>query len=122
MHKKKVSDYLNLPWTYLVKKESFKGKSYFVINIEELAGVASDGETLEEAYKSVQEALHAAIALYIKLGDEIPVPIDREQFRGNLAYRTTPERHYQLATEAKRRHLSLSKMLDFVVDHALTRA
>ncbi len=120
MNKKKVSDYLNLPWTYVVKKEIEKGKSYFIINVEELPGIASDGETLEEAYACVQEALHAAIALYIKLGDEIPVPIDKNKFKGNLAYRTTPQRHFQLATEAKRRHVSLSKMLDYAVDHTLT--
>ncbi len=121
MNKKKIEDYLKLPWTYIVKTEREKGRSFFIISVEELPGISSDGETLEEAYENVQEALHAAIALYIKLGDEIPVPIDKNRFKGNLAYRTTPQRHYQLAAEAKRRHVSLSKMLDYAVDHTLAR-
>ena len=43
-----------------------------------------------------------AFELYAKSGQEIPEPIDEDQFKGNTAYRTTPRRHYFIAKEAEK--------------------
>lgn len=52
--------------------------------------------------------------------DPIPVPLTPESFKGNLPYRTTPQRHYQLAVEAQRRKMSINKVLDLAVEKILS--
>lgn len=37
------------------------------------------------------DAIKAAIKLYMKQGEPIPEPIDKEQFKGQIAYRTSSE-------------------------------
>ena len=69
---------------------------------------------------SIKEALSASIELSLELGKDIPVPIDRSKYKGNIAYRTTAHRHYRLARVAKIRDLSLSKLLDSAVDHVFS--
>jgi hypothetical protein len=54
--------------------------------------------------------------LYLEQGDPIPEPINKEEFKGNIAYRTTSERHYSLAKLAQQKHVSMSKALDMVFD------
>ena len=53
------------------------------------------------------------------MAKKIPEPIDEDEFKGNIAYRTNSRRHYLLAKEAKRRNESLSHVLDQCVDIAL---
>lgn len=67
-----INYYLRLKWTYTVEKELFDGISYYVVHVNELPGVCSDGETLEDAMQNVKEAMRGAFKLYLKQGDEIP--------------------------------------------------
>lgn len=70
-----INSYLNLNWTYAIEEEFFDGKSYYVVRVDELPGVCSDGETLEEAMQNIKEAMRGAFQLYLKQGDEIPAPL-----------------------------------------------
>ena len=71
--------------------------------------------------RGIQDAIEAAVRLYIKNKESIPEPINKEQFKGQIAYRTTSERHYQLARAAKAMHKSMSKTLDVIIDEGLNR-
>jgi len=86
------------------------------VYVNELPGVCTDAPTIEEAMHNIKEATSAAIELYIKQGKEIPVPINKAKYKGNIAYRTSPKRHYQIAKLAQRKHKSFSKVLDMIVD------
>lgn len=70
---------------------------------------------------SIKEAIKAAIKLYLKQGDPIPEPIDKKKFKGNIAYRTTAERHYLLSKIAVHEQKSLSKTLDLLVDKSIEK-
>jgi predicted RNase H-like HicB family nuclease len=113
--KKDLKYYLSLPWTYTIEKES----SFYIIYVNELPGVCTDAEDLDQGMIDIQEAIAAAIKLYMKQGDEIPEPVKKEDFKGKIAYRTNSSRHYALVKEAHRRHQSISKVLDDIVDDAL---
>ena len=67
----------------------------------------------------IQDALKAALKLYLKQGDPIPVPIKKDDFKGKIAYRTSSERHYNLAKIATQEHKSISKTLDMLIDAGL---
>src|SRR5436309_3034110 len=95
--KKNIKYYLNLNWSYTIEQESYKGKKYYIIRVNELPGVCTDSETIEEGMKLIKEAIEGAVRLYQKNREEIPEPIRKEEYKGNIAYRTTSERHYSVA-------------------------
>jgi len=117
--KKNLQYYLNLHWSYTVERESDGKKMYYVVRINELPGVCTDAETVEKGMREIQDALKAALKLYLKHGDSIPVPIKKDSYKGKISYRTTSERHYNLAKIAKREHKSISKILDMLIDAGL---
>ena len=73
--KKEVKYYLNLNWSYTIEQEVEKGKRFFIIRVNELPGVCTDAETLEQGMKNILEAIEAAIILYLENGETIPEPI-----------------------------------------------
>jgi len=117
--KKNLSYYLQLNWSYTLERETLNRKAYYIIRVNELPGVCTDAETVEEGMKSIKEVIKAAIKLYLKQGDPIPEPIDKKKFKGNIAYRTSAERHYLLSKIALHEQKSLSKTLDSLVDRSL---
>ena len=49
------------------------------------------------------------------------MPIKKEDYKGNIAYRTTSERHYSIAKMAKEMHKSMSKTLDAIIDAGIEK-
>ncbi|MBF5059485.1 type II toxin-antitoxin system HicB family antitoxin [Candidatus Neptunochlamydia vexilliferae] len=117
--KKSLSYYLNLNWSYTVEQETYNRKTYYIIRVNELPGICTDADTIEEGMKLIKEAIKGAIKLYLKQGDPIPEPVDKKKFKGNISYRTTAERHYLLSKIAVQEHKSLSKTLDLIVDKGI---
>jgi len=119
--KKNLKYYMNLNWSFTIEQETHKGKHYYIIRVNELPGICTDAETVEEGMKEIQDAIEGAIRLYLKNKEPIPEPIRKEQYRGNIAYRTTCERHYHVAKVAKEMHKSISKTLDTLIDTGLEK-
>lgn len=120
MKNKDLKYYINLPWTYsLETDEDPEGNRIYIISVNELPDLKSDASTISEAMDNIKEAMEAAFELYMDLGQEIPEPINENDFKGNIAYRTSSKRHYLLAKEARKRKLSLSSLLDISVDSIL---
>ncbi len=118
----RVEHYVNLPWTYQVSTthDQDEGKLYIVC-VNELPGICTDAPTIDEAMQLIAEAIEGAIESYIEHGKEIPLPLDETLYKGNIAYRTTGRRHFFIAQEAKRREMSLSKVLDAIIDQHQTK-
>lgn len=119
--KKNINYYLNLNWSYTIEQETHRGKHYYIIRVNELPGICTDSETIEEGMELIKEAIEGAISLYLKNGEEVPVPIKKEDYKGNIAYRTTSQRHYCVAKLAKSMHKSISKVMDELIDAGIER-
>ena len=113
---KNIQYYLNLPWTYTVERETDKNKSYYIIRVNELPGICTDNEDLNEGFKDIKDCIEMAIEAYKEKGQEIPIPISREQFKGKIPYRTDSERHYRLVKASKLCDKSISKTIDMALD------
>jgi len=113
--KKEIQKYVDMPWSYTVEQED----KYFIVYVNELPGICTDASTVAKAMVNIKEAIYATIELYIDQGKEIPVPISKAKFKGNISYRTSPNRHYMIAKIAHKKHKSLSKILDTLVDSGL---
>jgi predicted RNase H-like HicB family nuclease len=121
--KKDLQYYLNLPWTFTIEQRHDEdAKKMYIIYVNELPGVCTDASTIQEAAELITDAMTGAFKLYMKHGDPIPEPIREEDFKGKISYRTSSKRHYLIAKEAERKHVSLSQAIDNLIDSALVRS
>ncbi len=119
--KKEINYYLNLNWSYTIEQETEKGKHFYIIRVNELPGICTDAETIEKGMENIKEAIEAAVILYLENNRPVPEPIRKEKLKGNIAYRTTRERHYHVAKAAKEMHKSISKTIDELIDAGLEK-
>lgn len=123
--KKKMKDskdlnyYMNLPWTYTIETDMHDGLTYYIIRVNELPGICTDSESLDEGMEEIKGLIACAVEIYHEKGEPVPEPISREHFKGNISYRTDSERHYLIARTAQRLHKSISKTIDTLVDNGL---
>lgn len=114
---KSLAYYMNLPWTYKVEQsiDNAKNKIY-IVRVNELPGICTGATALVEAMELIKEPMHAALEFYIENNEDIPEPIKEEDFKGNIAYRTTSRRHFLISKEAQKREQSLSQVIGSLVD------
>lgn len=111
--------YLNLPWTYTIETEMHEGKTHYIIQVNELPGICADSDSLDEGMHVIKDLIACAVEIYQEKDEPVPEPINKEQYKGNIAYRTDSERHFLIAKTAQRMHKSISKTLDTLVDNGL---
>ena len=119
--KKKTEYYLNLPWSYTIEQEMEKDEHFYIIRVNELPGVCTDAPSIEKGMKLIKEAIEAAVKLYIKNGEEVPEPVRKQDYKGNIAYRTSPERHFYVTKMANQLHKSISKTIDILIDAGIDK-
>lgn len=113
------SYYLNLPWTYTIETETHEGTPYYIIRVNELPGICTDSESLDEGMNEIKDLIGCAVEIYKEKGEPVPEPINKEQFKGKILYRTDSQRHYVIAKMANAMHKSISKTLDVLIDKGL---
>lgn len=117
---KSIHHYLNLPWTYTIEKSVDENKKkIYIVRVNELPGICTDATSLDEAMDLIKEPMKAAFEFYMENNEDIPEPFKENDFKGNIAYRTTSRRHYLISKEAQKRELSLSQIIDRIVDETL---
>lgn len=63
------------------------------------------------AFNGIVRLVDAALKDLRKSKEEIPVPLSRRQFKGNLSVRVPPERHRELVMEAEEAGVSLNRLI-----------
>ena len=106
---KKVKEYLELPYNFIVQPIKDERGFYFYARVLELDGCQSTGETFEEAYENVKEAMELWIEEKLKAGLEIPLPVGYDDFSGKFVVRIPKSLHYKLTVEAEREGVSLNQ-------------
>ena len=115
--KKNIDYYLNLPYTYII--EWSDADECFLGSIVELERNMTCGDTREEVLSNLKEALTAYLQTSLDNNIEIPEPLKKDDFKGNITYRTTKERHYRLAKEAKLYGKSINTLIDEAVEEKI---
>lgn len=104
-----INYYMNLPYNYIIQPINDESGSYYYARVLELDGCQSTGETFEEAYANVKEAMKGWIETKIENGFEIPLPVGYENFSGKFIVRLPKSLHYKLSIEAKQEGISLNQ-------------
>ena len=106
----KINDYMKLPYTRLVQEMHDESGDYFYGRILELDGCQSTGETLEELYQNLNEAMSGY--LEVKLSNHLPIPIPEttDNYSGKFVVRLPKSLHQRLAIEAEKEGVSLKQL------------
>lgn len=106
---KNVEDYMNLPYNYIVQPINDESGSYFYARVLELDGCQSTGETFEEAYGNLKEAMRGWIETKLEAGFDVPLPVGYDDFSGKFIVRIPKSLHYRLSVEAEQEGVSLNQ-------------
>ncbi len=105
----KIEDYMKLPYNYIVQPINDESGTYYYARILEFDGCQSTGDTLEEAYMNIKEAMRGWITTKLDGNFDIPLPIGYENFSGKFVIRIPKSLHYKLAVKAKEEGVSLNQ-------------
>ena len=117
MTKKNLKYYLKLPYTFIIDWSDADG--CFLGSIVELERNMTCGQTREEVLSNLKEALVSYVTTSLANNMEIPEPLKMNDFKGNITYRTSKERHYRLAKQAKLYGKSINAFIDEAVAEKL---
>ena len=106
---KNVEYYMNLPYNYIVQPITDESGSYFYARVLELDGCQSTGETFEEAYENLREAMEGWIETKLEGGFEVPLPVGYDDFSGKFVVRIPKSLHYRLTIEVEQEGVSLNQ-------------
>ena len=120
MAKKNLKYYINLPYTYIIEWSDVD--NCFLGSIVELGRNMTCGQTREEVLSNLKEALASYVTTSIENNMEIPEPIKIDDFKGSITYRTSKERHYRLAKQAKLYGKSINAFIDEAIGEKLKEA
>lgn len=106
-----IKDYMKLPYTKLVQEMNDESGHYFYGRVLELDGCQSTGDTLEELYQNLNEAMEGY--LEVKQENNLPIPIPKEinNYSGNFTVRLPKSLHQRLTIEAKKEDISLNQLI-----------
>lgn len=104
-----IKEYMNQPYTRIVKPVTDESGSYYVGSILEFDGCMTTGESASEVYKLLDDAMEGWLEVKLEHGDYIPSPLNTEEYSGKFVLRLPPSLHKRLAIEAKIEHLSLNQ-------------
>ena len=120
MAEKNLDYYLNLPYTYVIEWSSVDG--CFLGSIVELERNMTCAQTREEVLANLKNALASYVTTSLNNNMEIPEPLKVEDFKGSITYRTSKERHYKLAKQAKLYGKSINAFIDEAIGEKLTHS
>lgn len=104
-----VKDYMDLPYTRMIKEINDESGRYFYGCILELDGCQSTAETLDELMDSLNEAMEGY--LEVKLEKQMPIPLPQQDadYSGKFVLRLPKTLHRRLSIEASKEGVSLNQ-------------
>lgn len=112
-----VSEYMNLPYTILVRKDD---EGDYVARVEELDGCTAHGATKQEAIENLEEVERAWIAECIESNLVIPEPRAVEGLpSGRWVQRVPKSLHRKLVRLAKTESSSLNQLVTGILAEAV---
>jgi len=104
-----VHDYMKLPYNIILRYVEDESGAYYFATVQELDGCMSDGETPEEAYTNIKEAMEGWIETKLEAGFTVPVPVDADNYSGRFVLRLPKSLHKQLTIAAEKEGVSLNQ-------------
>ena len=104
-----VKEYLALPYHIVIQHLVDESGNYYFATVQELDGCMSHGDTYDEAFENIQEAMSGWIETKLAGGFPVPTPVDESQYSGKFVLRLPKSLHARLAMEAEKEGVSLNQ-------------
>ena len=104
-----VKEYMNLPYNFIIQKVNDESGEYYYARVMELDGCQSDGETFDEAYQNILDAMEGYIEAKLENGFDVPLPDSADRYSGKFVVRVPKSLHRSLAAAAEREGVSLNQ-------------
>ena len=104
-----VKDYMKMPYSIVVKRIEDESGVYYSANVLEFDGCMGTGETYEEAYADVLEAMEGWIETKTENGFSVPMPLSDDKFSGKFVLRIPKTLHRELSIKAEQEGISLNQ-------------
>jgi len=119
MSVRKVEEYLQLPYTIEVTRDTNEENPGWVARVIELPGCITQSETFEELHAVVEDAMRLWIASALEDGLPVPEPRSEESYSGKFIVRVPKSLHSQLVERAQREDISLNQFVGTVLAGAV---
>ena len=106
---KTIEYYMSLPYTIELRREPEEG---WFVQVKELRGCMSQGQTQEEALAMIQEAMELWLEVALEDGLSIPEPRTEEDYSGKFVVRVPRSLHQELVERAAREGVSLNQYIN----------
>jgi predicted RNase H-like HicB family nuclease len=83
----------------------------FVVNVPELKGCRTHGETREEAVRMASEAIESYLMTFLYEGKEPPMPLALKEYNGHISLRLSPIEHRDIAFRAALEQMSINQYI-----------
>ncbi|MCL2337566.1 MAG: type II toxin-antitoxin system HicB family antitoxin [Firmicutes bacterium] len=108
-----IKEYMQLPYNYVIKLISDESGTYYHASVLEFDGCQSTGETFQEAYDDLMEAMEGWLEAKLENGFAVPPPLNNDKFSGKFVVRLPKSLHARLAIEAEKEGVSLNQYMLF---------
>jgi predicted RNase H-like HicB family nuclease len=105
----KAKKYFELPYNIIIRHIVDESGDYYFATVLEFDGCMSDGNTYQEAFENIQEAMKGWIESKIANGFPVPFPISDDKYSGKFLVRLPKTLHARLAMEAEKEGVSLNQ-------------
>ncbi len=104
-----IDEYMKLPYNFIIQPIIDESGQYYYARVLELDGCQSTGDTFEEAYYNIKDAMKGWIETKLNAGFKIPLPTGYDDYSGKFMVRIPKSLHYKLAIEAQKEGVSLNQ-------------
>jgi predicted RNase H-like HicB family nuclease len=104
-----VQKYLDRPYHVVIQHLNDESGSYYFATVREFDGCMSHGDTYQEAFENIQDAMKGWIEAKLENGFVVPEPIDETQYSGKFVLRLPKSLHAKLAFQAEQEGISLNQ-------------
>ncbi len=108
-NKKNINEYIAKPYNFIINFINDESGSYYYGKVLELDGCQSTGDTVEELYENLKEAMEGYIETKLENGFDVPEPVTSENYSGKFNVRLPKSLHQRLVIEAEKEGVSLNQ-------------
>jgi antitoxin HicB len=105
-HQREIAKVLDLPYAREFVKNS---DGSFFARVVEFPGCMTEGETYQEAFENLEDAITGWVDVHLQDGDPIPEPLTAEEYSGKFLVRMPNTLHRDLARRAELEDVSLNQ-------------
>jgi len=119
MSHRSVDEYLKLPYTFEIIRDSDENNPGWVARVVELPGCFTQGDSIEELETMIEDAMRGWLEIAIEDGLPIPEPRIFQEYSGKFIVRVPKSLHRALVEQAEQENISLNQHISTVLAMAV---